>query len=125
MDDLSGLNEKDGGKYVKEYILEACVDKVETPIKKKKSQPVWNLLFLNDPGADRIVNIGINIGDLIRETHDLTLQCCRRQAGLMIQDTVPHFPGQVQSHTVLLETFHHTHALLIVPEASHILRDPV
>jgi len=23
MDDLSGLNEKDGGKYVKEYILEA------------------------------------------------------------------------------------------------------
>ena len=43
----------------------------------------------------------------------------------MIQDTVPHFPGQIQSHTVLLETFHHTHALLIVPEASHILRDPV
>ena len=30
MDDLSGLNEKDGGKYVKEYILEACVDSVES-----------------------------------------------------------------------------------------------
>lgn len=43
MDDLSGLNEKDGGKYVKEYILEACVDSVESAMQRlREAQTGWN-----------------------------------------------------------------------------------
>ena len=73
---------------------------------------------------DGVVDIVVDIGDLIRESG----RCCpSRVDGLpgcpVVQDPVPHLPGQVQSLSLLLQHLHHPDALLIVgkarPDRSH------
>ena len=38
----------------------------------------------------------------------------------MVQNPVPHLPGQVQSASVLFQTLHHTQTLHIMREAARI-----
>ena len=65
----------------------------------------------------------VDIGNLIRKTHNLSLERMRHQSGLMVQNTVPHFPCEIQPLSILLQLLHDTHTLFVVPES--ILAEPV
>ena len=62
-------------------------------------------------------NIVVDIGDLIRQTHNLPLQRGGQLAGGVAQDTVPHLPSQVETVSLVFQPLHHPQGLLIVTEA--------
>ena len=73
-----------------------------------------NILFPDDLSANRIVNIVINIRYFIRKADNLSFHGSRHSFRLVIQNTVPHFLGQIQPSALLFQTFHYADALLAV-----------
>ena len=93
-----------------------------------KNLPIWfrNIFLFEHASPDRVVNIMVDIGNLIRQAYDLSFQRMRRTRGFMIQDSVTHFPGQVQSLALLFQTFHHPYALLVMlePQRAYLVKRP-
>ena len=87
---------------------------------KRPAKLQRNILLPQDLCADRVINIRIHIGNLIRQAHNLALQRMGNRLGLVIEDTVTHLPCQVQPLSVFLQFLHDAHALLIVFKTAFI-----
>ena len=77
----------------------------------------------DDPGADGVVDIVIDVGHQIRQPDDLRLEgrrgCDDRPETLGVgADSIDHLEGEVQPPAVELETLDHAHALIDVGEAA-------
>ena len=72
------------------------------------------ILLLEHPGPDCIVNVMVNIGNLIRQPDNGALQGGGVPRGPVVQDPVPYFPRQVQALPILFQHLHDAHALLIM-----------
>ena len=83
-------------------------------ISEKSSHCNRNIIFCDDSRTLSIVHIVMDIGDLVRKTHDLAFQSRRISTGTVIHDPVTDFPGKIQSVPVLLQYFHNPDALFIV-----------
>ena len=59
----------------------------------------------------------VDVGDLVAETHNLSLQGRRLSRRAVVQNSIPHFPGQVQALSFLFQNLHDTDALFRVAEA--------
>ena len=59
----------------------------------------------------------VDVGDLVAETHNLSLQGRRLSRRAVVQNSIPHFPGQVQALSFLFQNLHDTDALFRVSEA--------
>ena len=85
-------------------------------------------LLSDNTGPDGIINIMIDISYNIRDLADLAFQEWDfapvfshyfDYSGLgMIQNAVPHFPGQIQSLAVVFQKIHNPQALFIMPESA-------
>jgi hypothetical protein len=71
----------------------------------------WQLLRLEDPEADRVVDVVVDVGDPVDQADDLALERRRLLRAGMGEDPVPDLGGQVQ----LLRD---PERLLVVPEAA-------
>ena len=89
-------------------------------ISEKSSHCNRNVIFCDDSRTLSIVHIVMDIGDLVRKTHNLAFQSRRISTGTVIHDPVTDFPGKIQSVTVLLQYFHNPDALLIVCKATRM-----
>ena len=58
----------------------------------------------------------VDVGDLVTETYDLPLQGGRLSRRTVIQDPIPHLPGQVQAFSFFFQDFHNTDTLFCVTE---------
>ena len=69
----------------------------------------------------------VDIGDLIRQPHDLPLKSCRFSHTLVIADPIDDFPCEIQPLSVLFQHFHHAHALFVVFESArtHSVQSPL
>ena len=65
----------------------------------------------------------VNIGDLVGKTDDLSLERGRDRIHLVLHNTVPHFPCEIEAGAVLLQHVHHAKTLFMMPES--VRRDPV
>ena len=73
-------------------------------------------ILIQNSGPDSIIYIVIYIGNLISYSDNLTFQCRRIKACLMISNTVTDFPCQVQSLAVFLYSFYNSDTLFIMTE---------
>ena len=75
------------------------------------------LLGSEHPGADRVVDVVVQVRDPIGEPHDLRLERGRRRHRPgVVHDPVAHLPREVQPLPVVLEVLDDPQALLVVPE---------
>ena len=74
------------------------------------------LLFGEEPCPHGVIHIVVQICYFVREPDDLTLQRRRGTAHLVIEDSVPDLPAQIQSLAVPFQDIHDPEALLIVFE---------
>ncbi len=83
--------------------------------------------FLEQPGADGVVDVVIHVGHEVRDARNLPFERARalrqldadRRAALpfrMLRDAVAHFPREVEPAAVVLEDVHDAQALLVVVE---------
>ena len=77
-----------------------------------------NIILGYDARALGIIHIVMNIGNLIGDTNHPSLQRRRRGLQLMIDDAIPHLPGEVQALPAVLQPVHNAQTLFIVPEAA-------
>ena len=84
------------------------------------AQLLWNVLLTQNLRPNRVVNIVIDIGDLIAESNNLPLRRMRGKSSLMIADSIPDLPGQIEPLPLLLQKLYHPHTLFIVAEAPGI-----
>ena len=77
-----------------------------------------NILLLHHACMNRIVNVMIYIRYPVGKAHYPALKGCRFLAVGVSVDPVPDLPGEVQSLALFFNNVHHSHALLIVAEAS-------
>ena len=54
-----------------------------------------DLLFPDEPRADRIIDVVVDVGDLISETDRLALEGVRMARGAVVQDAVAHLLREV------------------------------
>ena len=72
----------------------------------------------DDPGAQRIVDVVVEVGDAIDHPHDVALERAGRIGPTrMAEDAVAHRLGQVESPPVAFEHLDDPQRLLVVPEA--------
>ena len=71
------------------------------------------IAFPQDPAADGIVDIMIDICDAVGKADDVAFSGRGDHIG-MAEDAVPHLFGEIQSFAAFFDIFHHAHALLIV-----------
>ena len=76
-----------------------------------------NLLFPDEPRADRIIDVVVDVGDLVGEADRLALERVRMARGAVIQDTVAHLLCEVQTPAVLFQHLDDTDTLLDVRES--------
>ena len=92
------------------------MNKVIQPLSKRITDHIadalWHIRVRQDPCADRIVHVMVDIRDLIRHPDDLTFQCRWHTARLVITDSITHFICQVQSLSVLFQYLNSTNTLL-------------
>ena len=77
---------------------------------------VGDLLFGDDPGAQRVVQIVIQIGHVIAQPHHHRLPALLRVAGGMGQDPDTGLPAQIETAAILFDAVHHPQGLLVMAE---------
>ena len=90
------------------------------PGRKSQGLPIFqgNILLGKYPAPDGIVNIMINIGDLIRESHYFSFQRMGTAGRAVVQYPVPDLHSQIQANSLLLQHFHDPHALFKMGKAA-------
>ena len=75
------------------------------------------LTLLEHPGAHRVVDVVVDVGDAIGEAHELGLEGRRHRRGpRVVHDAVAHLPREVEPGTVVLEVLDDAQRLLVVAE---------
>ena len=71
-----------------------------------------------DPGADRVVDVVVDVRDAVDDADDLPLERLRLVGAGVLEDPVAHLPGQVQPAAVALEQLDDAQRVLVVAEAA-------
>ena len=77
---------------------------------------VRQVLRREEPRRLRVVEVVAEIGDAVRVFQELSLRRGRPHGTGVVQNAVPHLPGEIEPLPALFEHFHDAHALLIVME---------
>ena len=73
---------------------------------------------LQDPGAQRVVDVVVDVGDAVDQLDDPSLQRRRLVGAGVVEDAVAHLLGQVQAAAVALEHLDHPQRVDVVLEAA-------
>ena len=68
-------------------------------------------------GAQRVVDVVVDVGDPVHQPHDPALQRGRQLRAGVAQDAVAHRLGEVEAAAVALEHLDHAQGMLVVAEA--------
>ena len=71
----------------------------------------------DDPGADGVVDVVVDVGDAVDEPDDPALERRRLQRAGVVEDPVPHLLGQVEAGAAPLEVLDQPQRVLVVAEA--------
>ena len=69
------------------------------------------------PGADRVVDVVVDVRDAVDDAHDLSLERLRLVGPGVLEDPVAHLPREVEPAPVALERLDDAQRVLVVPEA--------
>ena len=69
------------------------------------------------PGADRVVDVVVDVGDPVDNAHDPSLQRRRRAVAGVVEDAVADLSGEVEPLPVALEALDHPQRVLVVAKA--------
>ena len=116
---------EDGGRQPHLRLIGALIDEVDD--QRVDPRPVGvtehverlprQLALVQHTGTDGVVQVVVDVGDPVREPHDLRLERGGRRHGpRMVHDAVAHLPRQVQALPVVLEVVDDPQALLAVAE---------
>ena len=70
-----------------------------------------DILFPENTGANRVVNVMVDVGNLIREAHNSPLIGARGAVRSVILYAVANFQGQVEPVSALFQEFDGSHTL--------------
>ncbi len=73
---------------------------------------------IENPGADRVVDVVVDVRDAVDDADDLPLERLGLVGPRVLEDPVAHLPGEVQPAAVALEPLDHAERVLVVPEAA-------
>ena len=69
-------------------------------------------------GADRVVDVVVDVSDAVDELHDLALERVRLVRAGVVENPVAHLGGQVQAAPVPLQDLDHSQRVLVVVETA-------
>ncbi len=69
-------------------------------------------------GADRVVDVVVDVGDAVDDAHDLPLERLRVVVARVLEDPVPHLPREVEAPPLPLEPLDDAQRVLVVAEAA-------
>ena len=100
-----------------DYIMNEKIQSLPDRLSRDIRDFLGYLLFGEQPRPHSVIHIVVQIRYFVRKPDDLTLQRRRGTAHLVIEDSVPDLPAQIQSLAVPFQEIYDPEALLIVFEA--------
>ena len=102
-------------------VLDDVADERVDPRRAGRAEPLdllgRQVALGDDPGADGVVDVVVDVGDAVDESHDPALERRRLQRAGVVEDPVAHLVGQVEPVAVPLEVLDQSQRVLVVTEA--------
>ena len=82
---------------------------------------------VDDAAPQRVVDVGVDIRDLVRQTQELPFQRLRRVRAGVAQDAPAHLIGEIEAVPIVFQPVHHPQRLDIVlePSGHDLVQDPL
>ena len=96
------------------------VDALAVALAAAAADALRHLVGGEQPRADRVVEVVVDVGDAVAQAHDRGLARVVGRAVRVMEDAHARLKAEIQSLPVALEDVHDTQALLIVLEAAGI-----
>ena len=117
-----------------DHVVHERVDALRSVAPQHRDRLVRQVRLAQQPGAKRVVDVVVDVGDAVDHAHDAPLERGRLGSTARVaQDAFTYLLGEVQSDAVALERVHHPQRVLVVakvaPEAlfqagvEHLLAD--
>ena len=117
--DLVALDDVAGQLGVLDEVVHERVDAARAGVAEHGDRLGRQVLLAQHAGAQRVVDVVVDVGDAIDDPHDAPLERARqRRAARVADDPVAHVLGQVQAPAVELEHVDDPQRVLVMAEAA-------
>src|SRR6478672_7576572 len=115
--DLVALSDVAGGFGGLDQVVNERVDPPRACRSEKFDLPARELRGREHAGADRVIDVVVDVGDAVDEPDDLALERVWLVLARVVEDPIPDLCRQVEPATVALEMIDHAQGVLVVAKA--------